>query len=350
VLRCPDLPAPFHLLAAVLDWDALALRDRLSVFGLARALRAARRSLDGGNGLAMASPGETVERWLELNGQTRPLCEWLWYPLAVAALNQSPGEAAAPCFVRVLAGLFGRDSRDAAIGVPAAPLHLMYAEPARGFVTARGGDVRVGAPARIVGRSGTTLVVEWRGERLEAPAVISAVPWHALPALVAGLGSLPAGLARTVERAAAMVSLPIVTVNLWYDRPVMDEPFLGLHGRTLQWVFDKRFAFGEGASHLSTVVSGASAIVGRSNEALEALAAREVAEALPQVRGARLLRATTVREKRATFSLAPGQPARPATLTDVPGLILAGDWLDTGLPGTIESAVVSGHRAADAVR
>jgi thioredoxin reductase len=34
------------------------------------------------------------------------------------------------------------------------------------------------------------------------------------------------------------------------------------------------------------------------------------------------------------------------TRTGVPGLFLAGDWIDTGLPATIEGAVVSGHRAA----
>jgi len=54
-----------------------------------------------------------------------------------------------------------------------------------------------------------------------------------------------------------------------------------------------------------------------------------------------------VREKRATFSLAPGQPARPSSRTAVSGFYLAGDWIDTGLPGTIESAVVSGHAAAE---
>ena len=63
---------------------------------------------------------------------------------------------------------------------------------------------------------------------------------------------------------------------------------------------------------------------------------------------ARLLRATVVREPRATFSLAPGQPPRPSTRTPVRGLYLAGDWIDTGLPATIESAVRSGHRAAAA--
>ena len=56
-----------------------------------------------------------------------------------------------------------------------------------------------------------------------------------------------------------------------------------------------------------------------------------------------------MREKRATFSLVPGQPPRPGVITPIKGLYLAGDWIDTGLPGTIESAVVSGHMAARAV-
>jgi uncharacterized protein with NAD-binding domain and iron-sulfur cluster len=59
--------------------------------------------------------------------------------------------------------------------------------------------------------------------------------------------------------------------------------------------------------------------------------------------------ATAVREKRATFSLAADEPARPAAATPVERFFLAGDWTDTGLPATIESAVVSGHRAADLV-
>jgi uncharacterized protein with NAD-binding domain and iron-sulfur cluster len=56
-----------------------------------------------------------------------------------------------------------------------------------------------------------------------------------------------------------------------------------------------------------------------------------------------------VRERRATFSLAPGQPARPTTTTRLEGFFLAGDWIETGLPATIEGAVLSGHRAAKCV-
>jgi hypothetical protein len=137
-------------------------------------------------------------------------------------------------------------------------------------------------------------------------------------------------------------------VNLWFDRIVMPngEPFIGLPGRTMQWVFDKRTVFSDPASHLALVSSGAGAVVERPNAELIATAHEELLDALPGVRAARLLRATVVREPRATFSLAPGQPQRPSTETALSGFLLAGDWIDTGLPATIESAVRSGHRAA----
>src|SRR5262249_8061786 len=119
-----------------------------------------------------------------------------------------------------------------------------------------------------------------------------------------------------------------------------------LPGRAMQWVFDRRLTVGDDASHLSLVSSGASAIVGRTNEDLIAMAHQELIEALPEARRARLRRSTVVREPRATFSLAPGRRARPQTKPDIKRSPLAGDWVETGLPATIESAVRSGHSAA----
>jgi uncharacterized protein with NAD-binding domain and iron-sulfur cluster len=138
-------------------------------------------------------------------------------------------------------------------------------------------------------------------------------------------------------------------VNLWFDRAVLDEPFLGLPGRQMQWVFDKRALFEADeheAAHLSLVSSGAESTMQLDNRTLVGIAHRELLDALPAVRRARLVRATVIREPNATFSLAPGQPARPDTVTALPHLFLAGDWIATGLPATIESAVRSGHQAA----
>lgn len=345
VLRCPPLPSPWHLLGGLLEWDALGFADRLAVLRMAKPIGIARREASGRTDRISASPGETVENWLIRNGQTARLREMLWEPLSLAALNQSPRDAAAPSFTQVLGRMFGPDPGDAAIGLPRTPLHLMYAEPARAFIEQHGGQVRTSAPARVLASGSRVDGVMVRDEHLKANAVIVAVPWFALESTLAECSPL---MSDAVTRASAMRSMPIVSVNLWFDRRVMDTPFVGLPGRRFQWVFDKAALFERDASHLSVVSSGAVEDVAKGNDELVLRAEREISEALPEARRAKRLKALVVRERRATFSLAPGEPARPGHATPLAGLFLAGDWIATGLPGTIESAVTSGHRAAEA--
>jgi predicted NAD/FAD-dependent oxidoreductase len=241
--------------------------------------------------------------------------------------------------------MFSGSRTDASIALPTTPLHEMYASPARQYIERRGGEVRVNALARVRVANGRLAGIDVRGEPVDAEAVIAAVPWFALETLLTGDVD---ALAPTLADAAAMTAKPIVTVNLWYDRPVMDDEFVGLPGRDMQWVFDKRRVFGEAASHLSLVASGADALAARDSDALVTLAASEVSASIPGARGARLVRGTVVRERRATFSVAPGQPPRPGVTTPIANLYLAGDWIDTGLPATIESAAAAGHLAAAA--
>jgi zeta-carotene desaturase len=345
-LACPALPSPWHLLGGVVEWSALGWRDRLSVVGVGRAIRMEQRRLRGKTERLAASPGETVENWLVRNGQTARVRELLWDPLALAAMNQPPSEAGATAFVRVLADVFGPDARDAAIGLPAVPLSDLFVEPARRFVEARGGAVRANALSRVVVENGRAVGVQPRsGAFVGSDVVISTVPWHALPAL---FETVPPPLAGVVERAGRMKDYPIVTVNLWFDRPVLDTPFVGLPGREMQWIFDKRALFDGAASHLALIASGAAHLVGRPNRDIVDLALRDVRSAIPSSSAAALRHASVIRERGATFSVAPGEPDRPACATGLPGFFLAGDWTDTSLPGTIESAALSGHRAAHA--
>jgi squalene-associated FAD-dependent desaturase len=349
------------LLGGVLRWNALPLADRLSVLRMAGPLRAARKAIARDARAVLAADAVTVSQWLEGAGQGSRIREWLWDPLAVAALNQAPDEASATTFVRVLAELFGPRASDSALALPVVPLHEAYALPAQQFILKRGGDVRVNALARLASGDASRhgrLRVDVRGALAATAPVIAAVPWFGLGSLVGAIDA-PA-LAPIIERASAMESKPIVTVNLWYDIPVMDEPFVGLPGRATQWVFDKSLVLhDEGspgrarrgrASHLSLVSSGADDVLRWTNTQLVDTALAELREALPRVRAAQVVRSTVIREPRATFSLAPGQPARPSSRTSVRGLFLAGDWIDTGLPATIESAVRSGHLAAEAAR
>ena len=96
------------------------------------------------------------------------------------------------------------------------------------------------------------------------------------------------------------------------------------------------------------IVSGAIGLVDRSSEEILAIAEADVRERIPGVRGATLVGATVVRERHATFSTAQGNLTRPSSVTPLHGFYLGGDWIDTGLPGTIEGAVRSGRLAAAA--
>lgn len=336
-LQLPPLPAPLHLLAGVLAWEALSWSEKLSVLRIGAAIQRTERP----------SGTETVREWLRRHGQAPRLVELFWEPLALAALNQPIDQAAVDTFVEVLSRMFGPDADRASLVVPAVPLDQLYAEPARQWLAARGSEVRTRAPARIVVDGDRLAGVEVRDARIEARRVICAAPWYALGEVITGR---PDALAGVLQDAAATESSPIVTVNLWYDGPVMDELLVGLPGRVFQWVFDKGRVFGRDKSHLSLVGSGAAEVVTKSNAELVEIGRREVEAALPGARDARLVHASAVRERHATFSLAPGQPRRPGTRTAVHGLLLASDWVDTGLPATIESGVAAGHWAAKEVK
>lgn len=348
VLSLPALPSPLHLLAGVLTWEALSWGERLSVLRIGASIGKAnhRRQVYGGHeaGHHGNTPG-TVRDWLVKNGQAPRLCELFWEPLALAALNQSIDQAEAAYFIRVLERVFGPDPSAAALVLPAVPLDEMYAEPGKRWLEQRGHAVRVNAPATIVIENQRVTGVRVRDEVIAAPVVVSTVPWHAFHAL---FEQPPVELREAITNASALASLPIVTVNLWFDRAVMHEPLVGLPGRNFQWVFDRRAIVGGDASHLSLISSGAETIVAMSNKALAAMALNEVRDALPAARSATLTHNLTVREKRSTFSLAADAPRRPQTRTAIRGLLLAGDWTDTGLPATIESAVISGQLASEA--
>ena len=343
-LECPYLPAPLHLIAGILEWGGLSRGDRFGLLSLLKPILKARRGKGGRGYLDGVKSRETVTEWLSRHRQCRQITHLLWEPLALAALNQHPDKVSAVSFLQVLAALCGPDIKDAAIGIPRRPLEQLYAIPAKNFIEARGGQVLTKSIARVRCRNGRLAGVEIGAKLFEPNAVVSAVPWYALSRL---FPDQPPALKDVITDAEKTEGCPIVTVNLWLDRPLVTQPFVGLAGRTMQWVFDKRSIFGSDASHLSLVSSGAREIVNLSND-------RIIRLAVDELRQARLLdechvkHGSVIRERQATFSLAPGQPARPETKTTIDGLFLAGDWIDTGLPSTIEGAVRSGHRAAAA--
>ncbi len=342
-LRCPRLPAPWHLLAGALGIGVLGGADRLALLRAAPALAALRRR----GGLA-ALEGLSVEAWLDRLGQTEALRRWLWHPLAVATLNAAPAAAPAALLGRVLLEGFMRRRVDSGLGIASVGLADLYVEPARRLLGSRGGVLETGAPvAALRARDGAIEAVVTRdGRAVEADAFVCSAPPQALGRITVEGGHAPPAVG--LDRFAAS---PILSVNLWPERPlpeIADFDFAGLVGTRTQWLFNKQRVLGGRAAHLAAVVSAADDLVGRGAGDLAGTVWEDVRACLPEARGARLARSLVVRERTATFAATlSAEACRPGPATPYRNLLLAGDWTERGWPATIEAAVRSGHRCAD---
>src|SRR5262249_29208746 len=144
--------------------------------------------------------------------------------------------ASADMFARVIELGFMRTKRDSAMVVSRVGLSDLYTQQARSFIEDRGGEVRLNAEvARIEFEGDCAAGVTLRsGERIDAGAIISAVPYFALRRML------------TAKFASAhfpyldhFKSAPIVSINLWYDEPFTDLEFAGLLDSPIEWVFNK---------------------------------------------------------------------------------------------------------------
>lgn len=345
-LHGAPLPAPWHLFAGVLKSSAFSLSQKFEILRLGRALRAA----DTGS----RPPRDlTVDAWMESLHQSAGLRRNFWDLLCIAALNEGSGIAAASVFEPVLRLALFQSAADSRIGFATSGLSECYTEAATEFIRARGGRVQLAADVAglLWADSGNGSACRGArlssGEEIEADAVISAVPSQQFAAL------LPEEIRRcepAFSALEAMRSSPIISLNLWLDRDVTEHDFVGLRGTVVQWLFNRRKILGAGAPYVSLVISGAHDYIRREKDELLTLALAELRELFPPAREAKILQSLVIKERFATFSPDPAAAEhRPGAVTPIPGLYLAGDWTDTGLPATIESAVKSGYTAAAAV-
>lgn len=351
-LLCPSLPAPLHILAGLLRLKTVPLAQRLNL------LRVGVPLILGANEQELARL--TVDQWLERLKQTAANRKYLWDVIAIGSLNDDPGTVSALLFYRILKAAFLGARENSSLLIPRVGLSQLLVEPAVEFIRKRGGDVQASSHVDRLEIARGRVIGLWSGKRkFSAQAYISAVPWYACHALLQHSGT-PFDIPRFDPS-------PILTINLWLDREVMEEQFAAVLDCNVQWVFNKTRIFGlldereedsrtarvrrtTARQYLSCVISGAKEYLTWSKERIVQMALQELRLLFPVARSARVVHSLVIREKRATFSPQPSvEPLRPAARTDLDNLFLAGDWTDTGYPATIEGAVLSGRRATEMV-
>ena len=329
-MRAPRLPFPLNLAAAMLFAEGLPLGQALAAMRFMRRLEAAGFRVQ---------PDRSVRQFLDEQDQRGSVLAHLWEPLCVSALNTPIAHASAQVFANVLRdGLTGRRENSDLL-VPRVDLGRLLPEPAIAFIRGQGGEVRTGAAIRRIGRDDQGLLLDEAEERFDR-VIVAVGPQHAS----ALLADFPA-LAATRAAIDALAYEPIVTCYLQYPEDVtLPSPMLGFCGGIVQWVFD-RGQLGGPKGLLAAVISASGVHEELARDALAARIHHELEGALGTLPAHRMFQVIT--ERRATFSCTPGL-ARPGRDTPLPGLLLAGDYVASDYPGTLEAAVRSGIAAAQA--
>jgi len=337
----PRLPAPLHVLVALLRARGLDRTDKLA---LARFTTSA-RWMDW-----QLHNDCTVAELLERFDQTPRLVQLMWRPLCLAALNTPPERASAQVFLAVLRDSLGARRAASDMLLPRVLLDALFPDAARRYLESRGAAVRTGERITALAPDGGA----WRlhagtGVQPFDAVVLATAPWQAA-ALLRPLD----GAAEAVARIDALAYEPIATIYLQYGTGMrLPLPFCALadapdEGRWGQFVFDRGQLDPGQNGLLAVVVSGADPAGAIGHEALAAAVAAQLAAAFALPALATPQWSRTITEKRATFACAPGLD-RPANATGLPGLVLAGDYTAGEYPATLEAAVRSGVAAAGVI-
>jgi len=351
VLRVPRpwLPPPLHGLPMLpraltrIGWGDAWAHWRIA-WRAARLDERRLRDLDADDALA----------YLRDMGVPPRAVEWFWRSATLALLNVPLEQCSAAALMRVFRLMLGRSGWH--FGFPTLGLSQLYVPGCCRAVLRSGGKVLFGARVRrLLLEQGRVAGVQMEdGHTLTTARCVLALPPQEL-AMVAGASDEPSlQLVATVAR--YFRPSPYVTTHVWFDRPVTQERFWARvwSPQGLNTDFYDLANIRPGLAGKPSVVAcnaiGPQARADWPDDRIVEHTLEEVRQFAPAARQAHVLHTRVHRTPMAIPQPRPGtEGVRPATATAVDGLWLAGDWTDTALPCSMESAARSGALAAEAV-
>lgn len=317
---------PINLLLGLLNFNAIKFSERLKLLNVFLKLPFIHSD---------KLKTKTVEDWLKEENQNENLLNAFWKILAVGALNTSLSKASAKIFVDILKQIFLKGNSAAAIILPKYGLTESYCHNAKIFIEKYNGIIKLSekVTAFNINNNKIEKIITDKNVYDDFDYVVSTVPAHSLKKIMAGSNFIDI---------PGLKYSSILNVHLWLNENPFKEKFYGLIDSKVHWVFNK-------STYINVVISDADELIEKPDDEIIKLISSELEKFL-KLKSSNISGYKIIKEKRATF--VPSSEViskRPKQKTSIKNLILAGDWVNTGLPSTIESAVKSGITAAEIV-
>ncbi len=334
LFRCPDIPPPLHLIRGLWKYPALGFNDKLAVTRLVNAIVFEKLREEE---LKSMDTGELFN----LMRQSDRVVDSFWKPFIIAVFNAEPPETSAWQFVQIIKTGFLRKGSSNLV-LPGTNLNRLYVDEAEKYLLNK--DSKILKQAKIAGinYSGGTIgsIQLESGLAREFDFYISAVPFFEFRNLFTE--EVLNGQYNAIDN---LTPSPIVNVHFEFETDIgMEDDFVGILNATIQWVFKIN------RRRICIVISSAKNLVNKEKNELVSICRDELNRSLPQFRDCRTIYTKVVKEKRATFLPDKASvSSRPDFRTKINNLFLAGDWINTGYPATIESAVKSSKNCVEEI-
>lgn len=330
-LKTYSLPAPFNLLAALLTYKALSISDKISVLMIYKIFTDKKlESL------------KNVSELLRKINQTERLIKYFWEPFILAVFNAKPENINCKIFLDILKNGFSKKEFSSLV-IPKTNLNELFIDGAAEYF--KKNNIEFTLKEKVskikIKENKVEYIENEKGEKIFSDYYVSAVPFFRFTDLFENEDYNRYFKGRGNINSSSIISLHLFFENEIPGNLLKNNSFgmTGLIGTKVQWIF-KRNPY-----HLSIVISASDFLDEFTEEPAEKIFSRCISDLSKCITGFESLRVKDykiIKEKRATFI--PDNlciDKRPDQFTELTNFFIAGDWTNTGLPATIESAIKS---------
>ncbi len=334
-IKFPKLLTPYNVIFAFLLARNLPWSAKYQILDLCRKLK----NID-----FKLARDCTLHACLKNYHQSDFVIKHVWEPIALATMTTPIDIASAQIFFNILRLCFDSKSSDSNWYIPKTDLSTLLPMQMAAVLQNFGCNIITGTAITKIELSASKCTSihsstnSWSADQI----VISTPPWVA-----AKLLKPHQLLQATHAKLSKFTPQPIITIYYEFaDAINLPYPITGMLNTVCQWVFDRSCA-GQ-PNILSVIISGPGSQQHLPHQQLATTVLQELQAKFPHLKSP--LKYKVINEKRAAFSCDfSKQNLRPVLSTEIQNLWLAGDYVQTGLPSTLEGALMSGKQTGEMI-
>ncbi|MFH0735281.1 MAG: hydroxysqualene dehydroxylase HpnE [bacterium] len=316
---------PLNLMSAFYNFELLSIKDKVN-FGFLFFDIMIGKNLSG----------LSINEWLIKTKQTQNSILVLWEPLVVSIFNCNLESASAEMFKDVLKEMFFSKNGFNFI-IPKVPLSDLFSVNAEKYLKNKGNKIILSERVEniVLNEKKLEKIVTNKSIYTNFDKVIFAVPTYSLQPIIKQY--------KDVSELDNFEYSPIISTFIKIKENILEKKYYALTNSPIHWVFNKN-------NYISLVTSNAKDLIDLKDDVIFNIFKNELKKYFPFIEDNDFLDYQIIKEKRATFILNEKLETIRAKFTlENNNVYFAGDWTNTGLPSTIESAIKSGKTTAKTI-